>query len=282
MNDRQITLSDGRVLAFADVGEPGWPCAFFFHGAPASRLRVAYLESELRRRRVRVISPDRPGYGGSSPQPNRAMDDWAADVRELADAVGVPRFVVAGHSSGGPYALACAAELQERVIGALVLAGVTDMAWPQAWNGYPRSEVQIMRAESEDAAMALCSTLFGPDGDDFMAASGFELSAPDERLYADPDVASLLSAARVEAFRQGVLGYAQDVFVQGRPWPFDVRSIVSPVRVLHGEEDNLLPRAHSRHTAEVVPGAELQMLAEHGHFSILNLLPSVIGLASRT
>jgi pimeloyl-ACP methyl ester carboxylesterase len=203
------------------------------------------------------------------------MSDWPADVAELADILDISRFFVAGHSAGGPYALACAAELQERVSGALILGGVTDMAWPDAWVGYSQSEVSIMRTETEDAAVVLCNELFGPDGSGFFAASGFELSEPDEELYADPDVASLLSESRIEAFRQGVLGYAQDVFVQGRARPFDVKRITAPVRILHGEMDNLLSTAHSQHTAERIPGAKLHILPGHGHLSILSELSAV-------
>jgi len=60
---------------------------------------------------VRVISPDRPCYGRSSPQPGRSMADWPSDVAVLTEALGIERFAVAGHSSGGPYAVACAALL---------------------------------------------------------------------------------------------------------------------------------------------------------------------------
>ena len=73
----------------------------------------------------------------------------------------------------------------------------------------------------------------------------------------------------VEAFRQGVHGFAQDITVQSHPWPFDVAAIVAPVRVLHGEEDSLLPLAHSEHTAELIPGASLEILPGHGHLSIM-------------
>ena len=60
MEDSQVRLRDGRALAYTDIGEPGWPCVVFCHGAPMSRLHLAYLEEALRAERVRVVSPDRP------------------------------------------------------------------------------------------------------------------------------------------------------------------------------------------------------------------------------
>lgn len=275
MKDTVLELDGGRQLAFADIGEDAWPCVLFFHGAPSSRLRLSYLESEFLARKIRVVSPDRPGYGGSTVQPGRSMNDWAADVTRLADSLGLDRFVVAGHSSGGPYALACAALIPARIVGAIVLGGVTDMRWAGAWGGYLESEARLMRLPTETAVIQACEALYGRNGAGFMSASGFELSEPDERLYADAGVARLLSVARAEAFRQGVVGYAQDVFVQGRPWPFDPKQIGSPVLVAHGEFDSMLPIAHSRHSVDVIRGSVLRMLPGHGHLSMLAELPAL-------
>src|SRR5262245_57580925 len=84
LRDTQITLGDGRTLAYCDIGEPGWPTAMFFHGAPMSRLHLAYLEEKFVERQVRVVSPDRPGYGRSSLQPVRSLADWPANIEALA------------------------------------------------------------------------------------------------------------------------------------------------------------------------------------------------------
>jgi pimeloyl-ACP methyl ester carboxylesterase len=82
-----ITLDDSRALAYTDIGDPGWPTAIFFHGAPMTRLHLSYLEEQFLAQRVRVISPDLPGYGRSSPLPGRSLADWPADVGALADAL---------------------------------------------------------------------------------------------------------------------------------------------------------------------------------------------------
>ena len=281
MRNSHVRVSGGRELAYTDIGEPGGPCVFFFHGAPMSRLHLAYLEQQFVAQGVRVISPDRPAYGGSSPQPGRSMASWPSDVAALADALGIDRFVVAGHSTGGPYAVACAALLPGRVLAALVFGGVTDMGWSGAWDGYVESEKEIMRLPDEAAAIAWCAERYGADGSGFFTASGFEFAEPDTALLADEQVGAALNSALAEAFRQGVTGYAQDVFVQGQPWPFDPEGIVVPVHVLHGEQDALLPLAHSRHTAEVTRGATLSMLPGHGHLTTLSELPAMASALAR-
>ena len=282
MVDSQIALSDGRTLAFADIGEPDWPCVLFFHGAPSSRLRLVYLEAHFLAAGIRAVSPDRPGYGRSAPPTGRLITDWPADVRALADALGLDLFVVAGHSSGGPYALVCAALLSDRVLACITLGGVTDMAWEGAWEGFPETERQLMRLPDEEAVLASSFQRFGGDGSRFLASSDLEFPEPDVQLYADATIAPFLTASRIEAFRQGIGGYAQDVAVQGRPWSFDPAAIEVPVHVMHGALDTLVPLAHSRHTAQIIPGAALRELPDHGHFTILGVLPALVSSIARS
>ena len=282
MRDSQLSLTNGRELAYTDFGESDWPCVFFFHGAPMSRLHLSYLEQKCLAEGVRVISPDRPSYGRSSPQPRRSMADWPSDVAALADALGIDRFVVAGHSSGGPYAAACAALLPERVLGGIILDGVTDMGWAGAWEGYVESEIQLMRLPDETAAIAWCVERFGADGSAFLTASDFEFAEPDNALFADDQAGPALTSAILEAFRQGVAGYAQDILIQGRPWPFNPDSIVVPIDVVHGELDALLPLAHSRHTSEVIRGSSLRVLPGHGHITTVSELPALSSALARS
>ena len=275
MQDQQITLGDGRSLAYTDIGDPSGAPLMFFHGAPISRLHLAYLEQVFRAQRIRVLSPERPGYGRSSPLPGRTLADWPGDVEALADALGIDRFMVAGHSSGGPYAVASAAMLPERVAALIVLAGVTDMGWSGAWAGFSAMESRIMRCKDERAAMAWCVETLGDDGSRFGSVSDFEFAEPDAALFAEPDAGPAIGRAVEEAFRQGIVGYAQDAFVQGRPWNFDPGRITSPARILHGALDHAVPLAHSRHTADIIRGALLQVMPGHGHMTTLAELPAV-------
>src|SRR5262245_12264798 len=128
MRDDSITLRDRRTLAYTDIGAAhrDAPVVVYFHGAPTSRLDLVAADDALAAAGVRVLSPDRPGYGGSSPDPGRTMLDHVDDVAALADRLGVRSFTVVGLSSGGPYAVAAAAHLPSRVERAVVVAGVTD------------------------------------------------------------------------------------------------------------------------------------------------------------
>lgn len=186
----------------------------------------------------------------------------------LADHLGVERFAAMGLSSGGPYALVSAALLAGRMAGAGVVAGVTDMAWAPAWDGYEENEAALMRIGDEAEAAAWCEERYGRYGSRFIEESSGELAHADIAMLEDPKMAPGLITTVGEAFRQGVDGYAQDITVQGRGWSFDPGAVAAPVWVLHGEADRSVPLAHARHTARVIPTATLLTWPDHGHLSI--------------
>ena len=275
MGDSSFTLSDGRSLAYTDLGTSDGRAAMYFHGAPTSRLDLVGLDEAFNSLGVRVVSADRPGYGGSSAQPERTLSDWPVDVAELADHLGLDRFAVIGLSSGGPYAAVCAASLPDRVSGAGIVAGVTDMNWPGAWDGYAQSEATVMRLGDESAAIEWCAEHYGADGSGFFDDTG-DLAPADEAMFQDQDAAAGFFATVTEAFRQGVAGFARDITVQGRGWSFDLAAVSVPVAVLHGEADTIVPIAHGRHTAEVIPNATLSTFPDHGHLSIMSEIPQLV------
>ncbi|WP_017545022.1 alpha/beta fold hydrolase [Nocardiopsis prasina] len=266
MRDATVELH-GRTVAYTDIGDPAGTPVLYAHGAPMSRRNLGDQDEAFAAAGLRVITADRPGYGGSSPAPGRTLTGWVDDAAALADSLGVDRFLVAAHSSGGPYGVAVSALLPERVRGTVVLGGVTDFAWEPGWEGYSEVERTMMRLPDERAALEW--------GELHLGSSPTEWPEPDSRLFASRYVPHLAAAAK-DAFAQGVGGYTQDSWVQGRPWAFDPAAAHSPFVVVHGDADTIVPIAHSRHTAGLVPGAELRVLPGHGHVTVLWELPDLL------
>ena len=117
-----IRLPDGRRLAYSEYGDPQGRPLFFFHGGNDSRLVGEIIDRSAFDQGMRIIAPDRPGYGGSDFQPGRSLLNWATDLAVLADALSIERFALAGHSGGGPHALAVAYALPERCIAVALIA----------------------------------------------------------------------------------------------------------------------------------------------------------------
>lgn len=206
MDDHTFDRPDGRTVAYTDLGSGEGHPVVFFHGAPSSRLALTAIDAALADAGVRVLAPDRPGFGASSPLPGRSIADAVDDAGALATRLGLDRFAVAGHSSGGPYAVAAAALLGDRVTAAVVAAGVTDMSWAGARAGYVEVELDLMDQPDEDAATATAVRRFGADGSGFLGDAGFAMPAPDVALLDDPDEGGDQFTDIIEAFRQGVAG----------------------------------------------------------------------------
>lgn len=287
IDDAVVTLPDGRHLGVTTIGAPiadsrgdsraavnGGSVVVYHHGAPGGRLELVSLDEAFAAVGVCLITPDRPGYGRSSPKAGRTTASFVDDVVALADDLGIDRFAVAGLSSGGPYAVACAALLGDRVTGAVIAAGNTDMSWPDSHTGYLDSELELMALADVDTAVAFCAARYGADGAGFFDGE-LDLGPTDNAFLATDGNEAALFAGMTDAFRQGVIGYAHDIWVQGRAWSFDPAAITCPVIVVHGADDRLVPIAHSRHTASLIPGAELRILPGVGHLSLTAQLPAL-------
>jgi pimeloyl-ACP methyl ester carboxylesterase len=265
-----VDLRGGRRLAFDDYGDPAGQPILYFHGVPGSRLDVQPFSDGFRELGARVIAIDRPGFGGSGYSRGRRLLDWPADVAVLADSLELERFAVAGYSSGGKYALACAHTLPERVEVAGVLAGVGPPETPHFREGLSRADRLTMTLGTRARPLAiaywrLVRLLANRRPESFLDEFEKEVSEPDRAALKEPDMRALVLATSREALRPGARGLVQDVVIQARPWGFRLRDIEVPVRVWHGEEDEVVPLDHSRHAAAVIPGAELTTFPGEGH-----------------
>jgi pimeloyl-ACP methyl ester carboxylesterase len=100
-----LALSGGRTLHVYDTGRGDAAAGFavfWHHGTPNTGASPEPLFAAAAERGIRWVSHDRPVYGGSAPQPGREVASAAADVASIADALGIERFAVMGHSGGGP------------------------------------------------------------------------------------------------------------------------------------------------------------------------------------
>jgi pimeloyl-ACP methyl ester carboxylesterase len=116
-----LTLADGRTLEHLDAGTPDGIPLIFFHGTPSTGGQGAVVAEAARSHGVRLIAPSRPGYGASTLSPP-GLARPADDTLELADQLGIGRFALLGSSGGGPFALAMAAAVPDRVSAIAVLA----------------------------------------------------------------------------------------------------------------------------------------------------------------
>lgn len=258
-------LDNGRALRAYDSGTGGPAprlAVFWQHGTPNIGAPPKPLFPAADRLGIRWVAYDRPGYGGSAPNPGRDVASAAADTAAVADALGIDRFAVMGHSGGGPHALACAALLPERVLAVvsaagLAPAGAEGLDW---YAGMAASGVASLRAAAEGRAAKERHEASGVAYDpEFTPADEAALSGAWSWLH------EVIGPA-VEA---GPAALIDDDLAYAAPWGFDPSRAAAPVLLLHGGRDRVVPSAHSRWLAGRCPSAQLRLFPDAGHVSVL-------------
>jgi pimeloyl-ACP methyl ester carboxylesterase len=280
---RTVRTADGRRLSTQLYGDPDGRPVFLLHGTPGSRLGPHPRSSVLHRLGVRLISFDRPGYGGSDRLAGRRVADAAADVLAIADAYGLDGFSVVGRSGGGPHALACAALLPERTRRAAVLVGLAPpgadgLDW---YDGMAQSNVLEFTAAANGYADIVAHTKAVAEAVRANPASLIErlqaeLPAPDQRVVADRGIQSMLIETYAEALRTSDYGWIDDALAFCSPWGFDPASVTVPVLLWHGASDVLSPASHARWLADRIPTAAVVVQAGAAHFGALDVLPDIL------
>ena len=121
-----LRLADGRSLDLWADETPGAEILtplVFHSGTPSSGYGYDVFAAAARERGLRMVGWSRPGYGSSTRQPGRRVRDIVGDTATVLDHVGAEGAYVAGHSGGGPHALACAALMPDRVLGTALISG---------------------------------------------------------------------------------------------------------------------------------------------------------------
>jgi pimeloyl-ACP methyl ester carboxylesterase len=269
----ECKLTDGRVLHAYDAGpdHAGATLAVFWHhGTPNTGAPPEPLFPAAARNGIRWVSYDRPSYGTSTAHPGRDIAAAAADVAAVADALGIARFAVMGHSGGGPHALACGALLPDRVLSVVSVSGLAPFGadgldW---FAGMAPESIAELRAAADGRA-ALERQLAS---DAEYETSSF--TPADEAALSGPW--SWLAGVAGDAIKAGLDGMVDDDLAYVAPWGFDPSRITVPVLLMHGTEDRMVPSAHAQWLAPHCPTAELRLCPGEGHISVLNFAEAAV------
>jgi pimeloyl-ACP methyl ester carboxylesterase len=230
---------------------------------------------------VRLVCPDRPGYGLSTFQSDRRLIDWPDDVSQLADHLGIDQFAVLGYSGGGPHAIVCAALLPQRVSAGVIVSGVGPLS-------DPRAVAQMKRGQRFVTSLARRrSRLLEP----IMAVQvevarrwprwGLELfkkqlPPSDVQLVDRPDVRAILMDDIAHTSRTTAQSARQDFELFSNDWGFDFATIEVPLQLWQGDADKNVPLLHAEILHEQIPGSVLHVVPGQGHFMIYDHLEAIL------
>jgi pimeloyl-ACP methyl ester carboxylesterase len=280
---RTARTPDGRILAIEEAGDPNGRPVLVHMGTPNSRHLYQPNTVDAAVRGLRLISYDRPGYGGSTPQPGRSVADCAADVRAICAELGIDRLAMWGISGGGPHVLACAALLPDLVAAAASLASPAPMNaegldWFAGMGELNAEDIGLFLRD-RDAARAKLES----DREAMLSTSAAELISVLQTLLSPADAAVLKDAladylvyCNREGLAPGVEGWWDDGVTEASPWGFELSAISVPVLLMHGRQDRFVPFGHGQWLAAHIPGVEARLFDHDGHATLLaNRIPEV-------
>jgi pimeloyl-ACP methyl ester carboxylesterase len=269
--DRTLMRPGGRRVGCAEFGDPNGLPVIALHGTPGSRLMFALADDAARARGIRIIAPERPGYGASDFRLVNSLTQSADDVVAVAEAYGLDRFAIIGVSGGSPYAVAAAAADPDRV-PLLALVGpvgpIADL----------RHSIRISRVHYM-LFRVLAGSGLGPRpffrGLRYMVFRSPDtayrwlmrrVKPSDREILARPEVKASLQAAIREGLKPGVEGAVQDLRLYCAPWRLNLGDVDVPAIVWQGADDTIVPPAAAYALASALPNCRLDVIPAAGHY----------------
>lgn len=268
-----VRTPEGRDLLVESTGNPTGSALLFHNGTPTSRRIFQGMAEEANARGAHLLSYDRPGYGGSTPQPGRTVADSTDDVLAITKHFGIDRLAIWGISGGGPHTIAAAILLSELVCAAATFASLAP---------YTTSDFDYFEGMPERKVKQRMLYFSDPVGFQVhLQVSRQEiLNATDDYLQAK--LAAMPPGARISssfhqfsyetmqmAVKSGIEGYWEDYQAFYSDWGVELSTNTVPIRLWHGRGDLDVPYHHSQWLSKAIPHSELHLSQLDGHFSIL-------------
>lgn len=267
-----LYLTDGRQLEFFEFGDPSGVPVLYHHGMPGSALEAAALHDVFACHGLKLISPNRPGIGGSSPTHNYCLAQITTDTIELLNHLGHKKVSVVGWSSGGVPTLWLAKYMPEHIQQAVLLSSyshffeleqapfhhVGQASWLKHFTQKVPKLSQLLMAFTGYLADKLPSIYFHfvlqqCHGQDVDILSSY------------PQYSAMLLQAQRQTFKQSYSSLFQDLVSQFQQWPFHLHTIECPITIFQGDCDPFVPERIGQHLADCLPNAEYNLLYGQGH-----------------
>ena len=279
--DHEMHLADGRRISWREYGDPNGRPVLALHGTPGSRLKYRVAHNKALKRGLRLITPDRWGYGRTDRHKKPSLNGYADDALALMLHCNAYRFSIVGVSGGGPFAAALAARYPSNVARLALVAPVAELADPKmtgkmglfhrlCFRGLPRVPGAVRATFTCLRAVAMMSPP--------MAASLAILRAgpSDKKAMRPRSMRRLLGLTFAEGLRHGCSGPVIDMNLFARKWEFDATTIASEVQVWLGTEDRNVPVPAAVALGNSMPNSQVTLTNGQGHFWISKDLDIVL------
>lgn len=262
---RTVETRGGHTLAYTTYGPADGTPVLLLHGTPGSRLLGGILGPAATEHGVRLIAPDRPGYGRSPPWPDRTIGETASALAAVLEDTGVGRAGVLAFSGGAPYGLALAAAHPELVDRLALVSGATPTDVSTAT---PRTQ-RLLAGLATRTPRLLGGLLRGQA----WLAGRLGPAVVLGQYTADPDAVPDATARTVAAdLREALVRSRAGTVTElrhARTWTTPAAALAAPVTLHHGTADTNVPVGDARRLQAALPGASIEVHEGADHLGTL-------------
>ena len=262
-----LLLENRYRLSWNEYGATDGEPVFYFHGMPGSRLEASPADGIARDLGIRLIAPERPGYGDSDAQDDFGLLDWADAVSLLTDNLNLKQFSILGFSAGGPYALACGHKMTEQIKHITLVSSTAPfetVVMQQHINAAFKPIYELAAADTQAAAQQLSQLASSPEA--LFEVMHSQLPPCDKSIFNQAQFRKHYTENLARALQQGVEGTVNDFRNLALAWQFNPEDVHVSVDVWHGRNDNNCGIAVGEHLAKALDTASTHFLADKGHF----------------
>ena len=272
-----LQLTNDRQLGVAEFGVPQGQPILWFHGTPGARRQIPFAAREYALANgLRIIGIERPGIGLSTPHLYPNVAAWGADMEEFADRLVLDRFGLIGLSGGGPYVLATAHQMPDRVTAGAIFGGVAPTHGDKAPTGgltamgVPAEKTLSFLKKPLGTALSRTILALHPFADPIFDALVKYVPGHETEMLGRPELRAMFLDDLLQGSKTGMHATLNDVILFARPWGFELEDIRTPIHFWQGTIDPLVPISHAQAMAAQIPGAAYSLCEDEGHLAGLD------------
>ncbi|OIP99088.1 MAG: hypothetical protein AUK35_08945 [Zetaproteobacteria bacterium CG2_30_46_52] len=275
-----LSLFDGRKLEYTEFGDPEGTPLIYFHGILHSREQFHPFSTYPEKHGLRIIAPERPGFGKSCMQKQRSLRNYTNDILQLAQHLNLTKFYVLGDGDGAPAALACANLLGNFVYKAAVVGCMPDPTFEHMENILPFDRKLMAMAKSTP------KSILNPfyrmilkamrRNNNYYRLMFNEFCKADQAIISTPEHEKLFQSGMDNLLKENVDGFLDDYFSRLSLWDFSVGSTQTVVDMWHGEEDCISNINSAKAIAYALPRCNRHFLKGHGHYLFISHIDAIL------
>lgn len=269
-----IPLADGRQLAYAEYGDPeGFP-VIYCHSLLGCRLECDFHSEILRQHHIRLIAPDRPGFGQSDITPDYDPLTWHQDTKVLSQHLQLQKFSVLTYSAGSLYGMILALAMPDRIEQLCMVSNVglnpsdADIALSRPFNRH-MLKLAKKRPAIFKLLLGMMSISMKHNIGKYLHLNRGSLCDNDHQ-FLESERFEVLRKSYIEARKQGVDAMAHEAMLYTNHVAIDARQITTPTTIWHGNDDRIAPLPIIQPLIDTLPNADIHMIDHAGHYLLFS------------